>query len=360
MTSSSSAKSIAAAKRSFAVRRVPHDRLAALDAHARDLVAGDVLLARVEALGQHTKLELPTGRRCSLHVGDLVIIVAGARYAPDQFEASAPVTLGTAQLVAGGGITGLEHARHERMAPATEVTLEGALTDADGRRLNVADFALPAASATHPEPLPGPWSVPIILVCGTSMNAGKTHAAASLVRGLVLGGRRVVAIKATGTGAGGDLWHMLDAGAAAVLDFTDAGMATTFRMPAERIIAGTEALVAEAWRQGAEAIVMEIADGLCQVETAELLADSRLRQMLTGTIFAACDAMGAVAGASWLRRAGHDVVAVSGQLSRSPLALRETTQATGLPCLTAAELAEPMVLDRLLSLPGQPAIAVAA
>ena len=335
---------LAAAKPSFALRRVQLDRAVAIDEAATDLAPGDVLLARVDVLGQHQKIELPSGRRAFLHEGDEIILAAGARYAPDQFEALAPTSLGPAQLVAAGGIAGLELVRHERMDQATAITLLGVLQEASGRRLNVADFALPMAT-----PLPG--TGPIILVCGTSMNAGKTHSVVSLVRGLVQSGKRVAAVKATGTGAGGDLWRMQDAGAAVVLDFTDAGMATTFKMPHERIVAGTQALVAEAWARGAEALVMEIADGLCQAETAAILVDPRLRTQLAGTVFAAGDAMGAVAGADWLQRAGHDVVAVSGLLTRSPLAVRETALATAVPCLTAAELAEPGILERLLRRP---------
>lgn len=332
---------LAAAKPSFAARRVKLDLAAAIDEAAADLAPGDVFLARVEALGQHQKIELPSGRRAWLHQGDEIIVAAGARYAPDQFEAHTPTALGSAQLVAAGGIAGIEQARHERMDEATAITLVGALRDMTGRRLNVADFALPVA-------VPLPDAGPIILVCGTSMNAGKTHSVVSLVRGLVSSGRRVAAIKATGTGAGGDLWRMQDAGAATVLDFTDAGMATTFQMPHERIVAGTQSLVTEAWRQGAEAIVMEIADGLCQAETSAILVDPRLRSLLAGTVFAAGDAMGAVAGVDWLQRAGHDVLAVSGLLTRSPLAVRETALATAAPCLSAAELAEPGILERLL------------
>jgi len=341
---------IAAAKPAFATRRVPLARAAGIDENASDLAPGDVLLARVDELGQHQKIELPNGRRASLHEGDEIIVAAGARYAPDQFEALPPTGLGAAQLVAAGGIAGIEQARHERMDQPTAITLLGALVDGAGRRLNLAGFALPAVTA------PMQRARPIILVCGTSMNAGKTHTMVSLVRGLVRGGRRVAAIKATGTGAGGDLWRMQDAGAATVLDFTDAGMATTFMMPVARIAAGTEALLAEAARRGAEAIVVEIADGLCQAETAALLADPGLRALATGTVFAAGDAMGAVAGVDWLQRAGHDVLAVSGLLARSPLALRETALATALPCLTAEALTEPATVARLLRLPqAQPA-----
>lgn len=43
---------------------------------------GDLLLARVEAIGQHKGLERPDGRKAALFCGDEVIVVYGHRYAP--------------------------------------------------------------------------------------------------------------------------------------------------------------------------------------------------------------------------------------------------------------------------------------
>ena len=45
---------------------------------------------------------------------------------------------------------------------------------------------------------------PVLIVAGTAMNAGKTTAAARLIKGLQRAGLRVGAAKVTGTGAGGD------------------------------------------------------------------------------------------------------------------------------------------------------------
>jgi hypothetical protein len=52
--------------------------------------AGDVVLARVEKIGQHPRIELPDGRRATLFTGDEVLVAYGNRYAPDQFEAEVP------------------------------------------------------------------------------------------------------------------------------------------------------------------------------------------------------------------------------------------------------------------------------
>ncbi|MEL6576276.1 MAG: DUF1611 domain-containing protein [Pseudomonadota bacterium] len=333
-------------KPSFATRRVAFDDICRLDTAATDLAPGDLLLARVDKPGHHKSIERPDGRKALLLPGDEILIAAGARYAPDQFEAFAPTTVGPAHLVAAGGIAGIVAAAHSATRAPTEVTVLGAVCRATGQRIRLADYAVANA------PVSDVPAVPMIAVCGTAMNAGKTTTVASLVRGFALAGRKVAAIKITGTGAGGDLWSFHDAGAHLVRDFTDAGFATTYREPMAQVLEGARRLMAEAVAGGAEVILLEIADGLHQQETAELMRCAELRQLVSGVVFAASDAMGAEAGAVWLRAAGHRVMALSGKMTASPLAIREAERATGLPVLTAAALCSPETA-RLLTLSGE-------
>lgn len=321
-------------KPSFTTRRVDLDRLHAIDDRAQDLAPGDLVLARVEEIGQHTRIERPDGRKAILYPGDELLLACGARYAPDQFEADCPEQVGPANLVAAGGIAGLVRESHSRMKPATEITLLGAALDAEGKRLRLVDHRVPdVATATS--------AVPIVAVCGTSMNSGKTHTVASLARGLTLAGLKVAAIKATGTGSGGDLWFFRDSGAVHIADFTDAGFATTYRADPHEILGGIRCLIADAVGRDVDVVLMEIADGLGQGETAALLRMPELRSLLSGVIFSASDALGAVAGVAWLQREGHAVSAVSGLLTASPLALRETLAQIDLPCLTPMDLMTP-------------------
>lgn len=322
-------------KPSFATRRVAFDDIRLLDTAATDLVPGDLLLARVEKPGHHKQIERPDGRKALLLPGDEILVAAGARYAPDQFEAFAPTTVGPAHLVAAGGIAGTVAAAHSATRAPTEITVLGAACLGSGQRIRLADYAMTDAPVSEfPD-------VAIIAVCGTAMNAGKTTTVASLVRGFALAGQKVAALKITGTGAGGDLWSFHDAGAHLVRDFTDAGFATTYREPLEQILMGAKRLIAEAVDAGAEVILLEIADGLHQRETAELMRCAELRALMTGVVFAASDAMGAQAGAEWLREAGHRVLGLSGKMTASPLAVREATFATGLPVVTAEALRTP-------------------
>lgn len=324
------ARRLANLKPSFATRRVDHRDIAGLEEMAGGLRPGDLVIAQITGMGQHVNIERPDGRKAKLFPGDEILVACGARYAPDQFEADCPESAGLADLVAAGGIVGHVQCAHQRMNAATQVMILGAVCDRNGKRLNLADYAVQAEVT--------PITIPVIAVCGTAMNAGKTYTVATTVRGLARAGKKVAAIKVTGTGAGGDLWFCHDSGADIVRDFTDAGFATTYRHSVDEILTGALSLMAEAQAAGCDVIVIEVADGLRQAETAGILQSKTFRDLVSGVIFAAGDAMGAESGVAWLRRAGHHVLAVSGLLTRSPLAVREAETVIDLPCLTPDDL----------------------
>jgi hypothetical protein len=302
-----------------------------------DLVpgAGDVVLARVDKIGQHARIELPGGRRASLFAGDEILVAYGDRYAPDQFEAEVPPDLGAAHLVAAGGVAARVLSAHGLMKPPTEITPIGLVVDAFGRVTlsRCAPHVLgESRRATATCPL-------VIAVIGTSMNSGKTTAMASVARGLRAAGRRVAAGKVTGTGAGGDTHLFVDSGAKPVLDFTDFGFASTYRLPPDEVRSIFVALLAELGRDGPDAIVIEIADGVLQRETARLISDPVFAASVDHVVFAANDALGAASGCAHMAAAGLPVSAVSGRLTTSPLATAEARRAIQLPVLSVDELA---------------------
>lgn len=301
--------------------------------------AGDLVLARVETVGQHQRIELHGGRRAKLYEGDEVVVAYGARYAPDQFHAKVPDDLGPCDLVAGGGVAGEVTARHSRMARPTRLGPIGLLADREGRALNLAQFAAQPASIRQ--------APTVIVVAGTSMNAGKTTTAASLIRGLTRAGLCVGAGKLTGTGSGGDVWSMSDAGAATVLDFTDAGHATTAGVSLSQLEQIAGVIIAGLAAARADILVLEVADGLFQAETAALLSSPAFLARIDGILFAAGEAMGAASGVEWMRRRAAPVLAISGLVSASPLGREEAEAATGLPVATISDLTDPMTAPRL-------------
>lgn len=329
------------ARRAYSARRVPLDVAETLIRGAASPRAGDLVLAEVTKLRQHRRLELPDGRRAELFVGDEIVVCYANRYAPDQFEAEVPADLGACHLVAGGGVASRMLSRHETMKPATEIRPLGLLGDRRGQPLNVLNWALPSV-------LPPSRRPATLAVTGSSMNAGKTTACAHLIQGLKRSGRRVGAAKVTGTGSGGDTWLMRDAGADLVLDFVDAGYASTYRLPADKVCAILRELTATLAVAGVDAIVLEVADGLYQDETSSLLRSPAFAGTVATVLFAAGDAMGSAAGVEWLRRHDLPVTGVTGCLTRSPLAMREAELATGLPVYDLDRLADPRIAGELL------------
>ena len=327
----------------FTTRRVRKPVQAQLEKDIRPAV-GDLVLARVDRIGHHSGLQLADGRRSTMFVGDQIVVVYGNRYAPNQFEAVVPESLGPCHLVAAGGVAGKTLSWHSKISKGpTEITPLGLLLGDTGRPINLRDHALPHADRV---PTPHP---PVIAVVGTAMDSGKTQTCAYLVRGLRHAGLRVGYAKVTGTGSGGDTWLLHDAGARPVLDFTDLGLPSTYLVPKEEVERVFVSLIAHLAQAKVHAIVLEIADGVLQCETAGLLESRAVRELVGGFLFAANDAMGAVAGATWLRSRDLPLLALSGVLTAAPLQRQETVLATGLRALSRKDLSRKQTAMDLLS-----------
>lgn len=327
---------IDSAKIAFSARRVPKRDMQGLLCGNLRPEPGDLVLARVDEILKHTKLELTDGRKAHMFPGDEIVVAYGNRYAPDQYEALISEDLSPCDLVAAGGMASVEISRHQRMLPPTRISPVGLIARADGSRLNLWDYRIEADTGRPP--------IAAVLSLGTSMNAGKTLTAMSMVRGFKRLGHKVAALKITGTGAGGDMWIVRDAGADVVADFTDAGFASTYLTPIGDIETGCARLMNHAAHVGCDIAVIEIADGLQQIETSQLIHSRPILDVTLGTVFAAYDAMGAKYGADLLREAGHNVLAMSGRLGRSPLGVREAEAATGLRVYSPWELQEGMLV----------------
>jgi len=331
------AAALAGAARAFTTRRVPREVQRAL-VRERAPRPGDLVLVRIDRLGQHRRLHLPDGRRQNLFGGELAVVAYADRYAPRQFEAIVPIDLSPCHLVASGGVAAEVVSAHDRVRrSATAVTPLGLVArEPGGDVLNLADFALEAPGAPSFETAP-----PVIAVLGTAMNSGKTTVAAHLARGLRRAGIQAGFAKVTGTGAAGDPFLLRDAGAQPVLDFSDAGHASTYRVSTAAIVDIVDTLIGHLAAAATDVILLEVADGCLQPETTELMRHPAFRARVDGVLFAAADAMGAAYGADWIQRAGYDLLAISGVLTAAPLQVREALYATGLPVVHTDKLLDP-------------------
>lgn len=321
----------------YTLRRIPPSSMHCLMTGVRPQ-AGDVVLARITRLGHHQNLQLPNRARKRLFVGDYVVVAYANRYASSQFEALVPKDLGPCQLIAGGGCAGTVLNQNSAIRRgATQLEPLGLVCESEvSGPINVAGYALP--------PLPQrAASTPLIAVVGSDMDSGKTTTAAYLVRGASQAGLRIGYAKVSGTGASGDPGFLLDAGAAEVVDFTDAGYPSTYLLP-PRVCEGIfQQLVNYLELQGVDGIVVEVADGLLQKETAALLATPVFRRNVDAVLLATGDAMSARCGKLMLDDWALPVAGFSGAIECSPLQRREAAEATGLPFIGCGHLATPEI-----------------
>jgi len=304
---------------------------------------GDLAIATVEKIAQHTKIQLVSGRRSQLYLGDELLVAYGNRYAPDCFEALVPNHLDKCHLITAGGVASLAVTKHSALKMPTSIQPVGLLVDHQGDVINLAQYALKWPDNIEQR------SIPIIAIAGTSMNSGKTTAAASLTHGLSQAGLSVAAIKATGTGSGNDIWALEDAGATLCLDFTDAGYASTYKLSGVEVENVFSLLISSAKIAPVDVVIVEVADGLLHQESANLIASEVFQQQVDGVLFCAGDAMGAMSGVEWLERRGTHVLGVSGALTASHLGISEARKGTGLKIYDKASLCCPSIVDLLKS-----------
>lgn len=317
------------AKRAYVTRRASLEAAKTLCSETLPR-PGSLCLARVEKLGHHKRLELVSGRRSRLFVGDEIVVAYGHRYASDQFHSYVPDNLDVCDLVAAGGIASKLSAKHDRARIPTRIKPLGLLCDKTGRVMNLRHWALPKVATIQPS------RTHMITVVGSGMNAGKTTTVSSIIRTAKKSGLKVAAIKITGTGAGGDMWHYTDAGVDAAFDFTDAGYASTVDLSREEL----DTLALDLYNVAAgsaDIVIAELADGLFQAETATLLASSVFQDLVNSIAFATSDPMAAYAGVQYLRALRLNPAIISGAISASPLASAEAQKVTSVPVLTLSQ-----------------------
>ncbi len=312
-------------KRAFTTRNVDLQ-----NAYVSDKVSpneGDLLIARVASVKQQSRLETPEGRRAYLFDGDLVVGVAGKRYSTKYYRGSA-MPNEKAQLLTTSGIFGLTDTKSKKVKAATELDVVGSLVTNNNTPINLLDHrSLPAS--TTPDS-----TIPILLVIGSDMDSGKTTLATSAIKGLSQSSKRVYGFKLTGSGSGPDYWKMWDSGAAYVSDFMEAGYAATSGLTSSTLVDILNDAINDATSRGSDVIVLEVADGILQKETAELLRDAHFKALINGVLIASDSAVSALHISQQLTHLNYRVVGLGGVFTQHPLAIEEFSSQSGYPILS--------------------------
>ena len=296
---------------------------------------GDVAYGTVIRVGQHSSLENPSGRIHLIQDGTRAVFVFGNRYAPDFYEGLVPDHIvSEVDLLARSGVIGIVKTKNSRMKDATAIKLGGYVCAEDGTVLNTTSFPLIRPKATRrKEP-----RAKMVLVCGTSMNSGKSMAASACCWALHSMGRKVRGAKVTGTASLQDILHMNDAGAEHYADFTAFGYPSTYLLPETTILRIFRDLDLKYANNPRNFWVVECADGINQRETSMLLRCESVRKRIHKLIFCANDAFGAIGGLRVLKEQFNLVPdGLSGVCSSSPLHVRELSGFTDIPVFNSLQ-----------------------
>ncbi|MBK9337878.1 MAG: hypothetical protein IPM98_15565 [Lewinellaceae bacterium] len=171
------------------------------------------------------------------------------------------------------------------------------------------------------------------------MDSGKTTSAAWLCGGLRAAGKRVGYIKLTGTTFPKDAALNLDRGANFAADFSHFGFPSTYMLDLPELLDLYQSLINMACEQAhVEYVVMEIADGLLQRETALLLNNPDFRATVHATLYSASDSLGVLSGLQVLEATNIHPFGVSGLFTASELLIREVENRISVPVLRLPDL----------------------
>jgi hypothetical protein len=192
-----------------------------------DWKSGDYVLAEViESGAVPFSIENPSGRMVEVLPGDVIIGALGRRAATLQAvgDWQAVGEDLEMQTLTPGGLLGRCTSASLPPPPMASVRYRGhaALDDSP---LRMADF-VPVVPERE-------LDAAVVLIVGTSMDAGKTVAVKAIVRALKRAGLRVAAAKLTGVARHRDVLAASDAGADLIADFVDVGLPSTV-VPAEQ------------------------------------------------------------------------------------------------------------------------------
>jgi hypothetical protein len=145
-----------------------------------------------------------------------------------------------------------------------------------------------------------PFTLPVVLIVGTSMSAGKTSSARIIVRLLKEDGLKVIGAKLTGAGRYRDVLSVRDAGADWIFDFVDVGLPSTV-CPEEEYRTALRQLLTRMMVVGADVVVAEAgASPLEPYNGATAIAE--LENNVRCTVLCASDPYGVVGVATAFNR----------------------------------------------------------
>jgi hypothetical protein len=187
----------------------------------REWATGDYVVGEVAAMPNRlSRIELGNGRMVEVAEGDAIVGAFGVRYATLE-------TVGGWQgigrdrmmeALTGAGLFGKSTSRSTLLPSPPSLLYKGHVLTGE-KKATMHNYAQEVSDRE--------FDLPVVLLVGTSMSAGKTTSAKVIVRLLREAGLVVIGAKLTGAGRYRDILAMQDAGADYIFDFVDAGLPST-------------------------------------------------------------------------------------------------------------------------------------
>jgi hypothetical protein len=285
--------------------------------------AGDLVLVQcLDSTGAYDHVEDQAGRAVKLYRDDLLVVTLATRRSGTNLVGEVPagaLAVGDQlHLVAQGGLVATCVAVPEYYGSrALEVSVVGFPATAAGRVVNIGDAPVIPVRGTWPERV----DRPVLFVCGTSAESGKTAMACNIniAARWRHPGIRTAAIKACGTGRAADYLKYVAANYDVVTDFVDAGMPSTYDVPADRFRAMLHTLIRHC-AERADLVVVEIGGDLIEARAPEAL--EIMAELDAHCVLMVNDAMGAMEGLRRLRAIGRQPLMI-GTYRQNPRALAD-------------------------------------
>ena len=303
----------------------------------RDVELSDRLEVRegnvvvVKALQEKTvydKIELVNGRMAKVSRDDVIAGVLGKRRALQGFVGDLPEKLAVGDrvhILNLGGVIGVVVSGNLDVGKPLLCEVMGSVVR-DGELLSIRRELPPP-----PEKLP---DVPLILVEGTCMSAGKTHAAASIIGKLSQRGYRVNGAKLTGVACLRDLLNMEDHGARRTMSFLDMGLPSTVGVTNIASIART--LLTELASDGPDAIVAELGDGIIgYYGVGQILADKEILARTKAHVMCANDLVAAWGAVQLMKSWGIEIDVLAGPATNNEVGEGYAAKELRLPAANA-------------------------
>ncbi len=251
---------------------------------------GDVVLAKLLSAQKKPRNYLKKNRKkVKVRKGNVFMGCISDRYAPKILRAIIPKRLkkgDTLNLLESAGAIGIVKSARPGYTKR-EIEFLG-FVSSNGKKINIVDYSIKVKKVKI--------SPKIIVVVGVVENSGKTLTIAGLTEGLVKRGYKVCVGKLTGIGDDTDVILSKSKGAKKVLSIIDAGWPSSVGLSKKELDEVFIKIYSNLAEVNPDFIILEIADGITQRESAMLMKSKLLTKYKPCYILSVKDPVGAYGG----------------------------------------------------------------